>query len=63
METMKSKVNYFDISIDEVVDVVKFCKIDNSGIKDDRPKQILDYYKVTPKGSDKVHYLFTHEVE
>ena len=64
MKVMKSKVNYFDVKIGDVVEVLSFHPVKEQEMcKDGSVEQQLDYYKVTLPKTDKVHYLFAFETE
>ncbi len=64
MKVLKSKVNYFDILIGDVVEVVEFVPAHTDTRKDGNDiEQKLDIYKVQLLCQDKVHYLFPFEVE
>lgn len=64
MKVLKSKVNYFDILVGDVVEVVEFVPAQTDTRKDgDDIEQKLDIYKVQLLHQDKIHYLFPFEVE
>lgn len=61
---VKSKVNYFDVKVGDVVEVVEFVQAHTEERKDgNHIEQKLDIYKVVLPYSTKIHYLYDFEVE
>lgn len=53
VKTLTATVDYGDIKKGDTVTSYEYVET---------PKGSCDFHKVTPEGSDKIHYLFTHEV-